>query len=370
MTGSRKILHVDMDAFFASVEQRDDPSLRGRPVVVGGTPEGRGVVSTASYEARRYGIRSAMPAAKARRLCPHAVFVRGDFRRYREASTAMRAIFADYTDHIEPLSLDEAYLDVTENKAGLRYASEVAATIRRRIRDELGLTASAGVAPVKFVAKIASDHRKPDGLTVIPPEQVLAFLHPQPVEKLPGVGPSTATRLHTLGLVTIGDVFRADPRELSRRLGRRGDWLARMARGEDPRRVVSSRVRKSRGAERTFHDDITELDRLHALLVDLLLGLCDDLRGSDDEARTLTLKVRYADFRTITRSRTLDRPTARPDRFRPVLEELLAQTAAGTTPVRLVGVSLSNFASSEPVTREQLALPFSPQWSTGGRRAG
>lgn len=370
MTRVRKILHVDLDAFFASVEQRDDPSLRGRPVVVGGTPDGRGVVSTASYEARKYGIRSAMPAARAKRLCPHAVFLRGNFRKYREASQQMRAIFADYTDLIEPLSLDEAYLDVTENKAGLAYAREVAQAIRRRIHDEIGLTASAGVAPAKFVAKIASDHRKPNGLTVVPPADVLAFLHPQPVSKLPGVGPATATRLHTLGLHTIGDVYRRDDRELAQRLGRRGVWLANMARGEDPRRVVTSRERKSRGSERTFHEDVLELDRLHAIVTDLLLGLCDGLQGAGERARTVTLKVRYADFTTITRSCTLERPSATPQVFQATVEGLLAKTEAGTTPVRLIGVSFSNFGDREVRTREQLALPFSPQWSTADRHAG
>ncbi|MCB9668448.1 MAG: DNA polymerase IV [Alphaproteobacteria bacterium] len=351
-----------MDAFFAAVEQRDDPSLRGKPVVVGGTPDGRGVVCTASYEARKYGVRSAMSAAHAKRLCPHAIFVPGSFSRYREASAGMHAIFHDYTDLVEGVSLDEAYLDVTENKAGLAYAREVAVDIRRRIRAELGLTASAGVAPAKFVAKIASDHRKPDGLTVIPPDGVLNFLHPLPVRKLPGVGPSTAVRLQTLGLHTVGDLYRCDERDLVRRLGSRGAWLAGMARGEDPRRVVVSRERKSRGSERTFHEDVTHLDGVREHVVEQIRGLCEGLQRAGELARTVTLKVRYADFRTITRAATLDRPTAAPADVVPVVEGLLGRTDAGRTPIRLVGVTFSNFASEDAPVLEQLALPFAPAW--------
>lgn len=358
-----KILHVDMDAFYASVEQRDDPKLRGRPIVVGGSPTGRGVVAAASYEARAYGIRSAMPAAQAARLCPDLVFVGGDFSKYRAVSEAMHGIFADYTDLIEPLSLDEAYLDVTENKVGLAYASQVAAQIRQRIHDELRLTASAGVAPVKFVAKIASDHRKPNGLTVIPPERVLAFLHPQKLEKLPGVGPATALRLHGLGLRTIGDVYRADERELVRRLGSRGSWLAQLARGEDARGVSTGRARKSRGSERTFAEDITDLGELRAIAVELARGLCEVLQRRQERARTVTLKVRYGDFTTLTRARTLDSKTDSLDEVEPVLEQLLAKTDAGVQPVRLVGVSFSGFDEEVEGDAEQLELPVA--WALG-----
>lgn len=306
-----------------------------------------------------------MPASRAKRLCPHAVFVRGNFKAYREASRQMHTIFQDYTDHIEPLSLDEAYLDVTDNKAGLTYAREVAQAIRRRIHDELGLTASAGVAPVKFVAKIASDHRKPDGLTVIPPDAVLDFIHPMPVAKLPGVGPATARKLHGVDLHTIGDIYRMEERELERRLGRRGLWLARMARGEDPRRVVGHRVRRSRGSERTFQEDITRLDALRQIVFDQARTLCEGLQRAEEHARTITLKVRYADFRTVTRARTLDAATQAPSEVLPVLESLLGRTEAGSTPVRLIGVSFSNFATDEDRVIEQLALPFAPVWSAG-----
>ena len=246
---NRKIIHIDMDAFYASVEQRDHPELRGRPVAVGFSREARGVVAAASYEARRFGVHSAMPSVVARRLCPTLTFIKPDFNKYRAVSRQMRAILAEYTDLIEPLSLDECYLDVTENKQGIPYASRVAALLRRRIRDELGLTASAGVAPVKFVAKIASDHRKPDGLTVVPPEQVLAFIHPLPVSRLWGVGPATQRRLEAMGLERIGDVARHDRFELASRLGKQGLWLYRRAWGEDPRPIRPHRVRKSRGAE-------------------------------------------------------------------------------------------------------------------------
>lgn len=359
---TRKFIHVDMDAFFAAVEQRDDTRLRGKPVIVGGTPDGRGVVSTASYEARRYGVRSAMPAARARRLCPQAIFVRGDFRKYREVSRRMHAIFRDYSDLVEGVSLDEAYLDVTENKAGLPYARQVAMEIRRRIREELGLTASAGVAHAKFIAKIASDHRKPDGLTVIPPERALDFLHPLPVRKLPGVGPSTAVRLETLGLHTVGDVYRCEERDLVRRLGSRGTWLARLARGEDPRRVVVSRVRKSRGSETTFQEDVTQLDRLREHVGEQTRRLCEGLQGAGERARTVTLKVRYADFRTVTRASTLDRATADPREVLPVVEALLARTDAGITAVRLVGVSFSNFEEASVPVLEQMDLPLASAW--------
>lgn len=362
----RKFVHVDMDAFFASVEQRDDPTLRGRPVVVGGSPDGRGVVAAASYEARTYGVRSAMPAARARRLCPDLVFVRGSFRKYREVSEQMHSIFADYTDAIEPLSLDEAYLDVTENKVGLTYASQVASTIRERIRDELHLTASAGVAPVKFAAKIASDHRKPDGLTVVHPDRLLAFLHPLDVRKLPGVGPSTATRLHGLNIHSIGDLARRDVRELQRRLGSRAIGLHHMAHGLDRRGIVARRVRKSRGSERTFAEDLTDLDALVEVLAEQIRALCEGLQRKGERARTITLKVRYGDFTTITRAHTLPRATDAASEVLPAVQRLLTKTAAGVQPVRLAGVSLSNFEDASDRVVEQITLPFAPLWSVSG----
>jgi DNA polymerase-4 len=352
----RRILHVDMDAFFASVEQRDDPTLRGRPVVVGGSPDSRGVVAAASYEARAFGVRSAMSCAKAARLCPDAVFVRPDLARYKAVSDQLRAILLDYTDLVEPLSLDEAYLDVTAPKIDLGSATAVAREIRRRVHDELRLTASAGVGPSKLVAKIASDVHKPDGLTVVPPHRVLAFLHPLPVERLWGVGPATASRLHDLGLKTIGDVAAQDPIDLGRRLGSLGPWLWRLARGDDPREVTPHRERKSSGAEETFPEDVRDVDRLR----DVLRGQCEEVGAALSRhgvrARTVTIKVRYDDFTTVTRAETLPDPTDDPRRFAEVAVDLLARTEAGARAVRLVGVSLSGLVGADGVV--QLILPF------------
>lgn len=349
----RRIVHVDMDAFFASVEQRDDPSLRGRPVVVGGPPDGRGVVAAASYEARRFGIRSAMPSREAHRRCPDAVFVRPDMARYRQASADVFAVFAEVTDLVEPLSVDEAFLDVTRNHLGLVHGVEVARWLRAEIRARTGLTASAGVAPVKFVAKIASDQHKPDGLTVVPPERVVAFLRPLDIGRLWGVGPKTAARLHALGLRTIGDVADADPASLSRALGDLGRHLHRLALGDDPRPVRPSRVRRSRGAETTFAQDVRDLGALRAALAPLAERVARGLVASGQAARTVTLKVRYADFRTVTRARTLDVPTDRVGDLLAACDALLARTEAGQVPVRLVGVSASGLDDD---AARQLAL--------------
>lgn len=352
----RRILHLDMDAFYASVEQRDDPTLRGLPVVVGGSPEGRGVVAAASYEARRFGIHSAMPCARAHRLCPQAVFVRPDFARYKEVSAALRAILHEVTDLVEPLSLDEAYLDVTENHLGLSTGTEVARHLRARVREELGLTCSVGVAPLKFVAKIASDHHKPDGLTVVPPERVLDFIHPLPVEELWGVGPATARRLRPLGVRTIGDLARIPAGELQERLGKHGAFLARLARGDDPRAVQPHRTRKSRSAERTFAEDVVDRAVLEEVLDEQAVSVCATLRRLGVVGRTVTLKLRYADFTTLTRSETLARPTDRPEHVSTVARALLQRTEAGDRPVRLVGVGLAGL--TEPGPGRQLELPL------------
>ncbi|TNE87568.1 MAG: DNA polymerase IV [Deltaproteobacteria bacterium] len=357
---TRKIIHVDMDAFYASVEQRDDPALRGRPVVVGGTPDGRGVVAAASYEARAFGVRSAMSASKARKLCPDAVFLRGDFGKYRRVSRQVFAIFHDTTELVEGLSLDEAYLDVTENKLGMDRASEIAKLVRARIKDELSLTASAGVAPLKFVAKIASDYRKPDGLTVVPPDRVLEFIHPLPIEKLWGVGPATAERLHRAGIRLVHDLAVLDAGQVRARLGDRGLHLWRMSRGEDPRRVRRREGRKSRGAERTFSEDIDDVELLGKRLRELAEGICDDMSARGERARTVVLKLRYADFTTITRSRTLPRPTNDGREVAQVAQALLADTDAGLRAVRLIGVSMSGFGGDETAHPLQLRLPFEP----------
>lgn len=352
----RRIVHVDMDAFYASVEQRDDPSLRGRPVVVGGSPDGRGVVAAASYEARTFGVRSAMASAKASRLCPDLVFVRPDFAKYKAVSGQLRAILDDYTDLVEPLSLDEAYLDVTHPKRDLGSATAIAKEIRQRVRDELHLTVSAGVGPSKLVAKIASDVRKPDGLTVVPPARVLAFLHPLPVERLWGVGPATAKRLHALGLVKIADVAAADPALLDAQLGSLGAWLYQLSLGHDDREVTAHRERKSRGAEETFAEDHVSRGPLLSTLREQCVEICAGLTRTGSRGRTVTLKIRYADFETVSRAETLAEPTDDAAEVFATASRLLDRTEAGTRPVRLVGVSVSGLV--EGARLPQLVLPF------------
>ena len=342
-----------MDAFFASVEQRDNPELRGKPIAVGGRPGGRGVVAAASYEARAFGVRSAMPAGKAQRLCPDLIFVRPNFARYKEASAQIFEIFRSWTPHVEGLSLDEAFLDVTENLRGVATGTEVARLLRAEIFESTGLTASAGVAPVKFVAKIASDYRKPDGLTVVRPEQVLGFIHPLPVEKLWGVGPATAKRLHAVGLRTIGDVYARKEHELVEALGSQGRWLATLARGEDPRPVRSRQGRrKSISAERTFAQDILEIGELEEVLGDQAQRVAESLKSKGWVARTVVLKLRYDDFSTLTRSKTPDRPVGTVEAIERTGLALLAKTDAGVRPVRLIGLGVSGLTKPQGPSRQ------------------
>ena len=353
----RKIIHIDMDAFFASVEQLDAPTLRGRPVIVGGDPSGRGVVAAASYEARAFGVHSAMPASRARRLCPDAVFLRPRFQRYVEVSRQLRAIFHRATGLVEPLSLDEAYLDVTDNHLGVPLARDLARWLKDQVRAETGLTASAGVGPSKLVAKIASDYDKPDGLVVIAPQRVRAFLASLPVEKLWGVGPATARRLHGLGFRTCAELARADVAVLGRALGQHGLSLHRLARGDDPRRVQPHRPPKSRGAERTFARDVRSLERLAEALAAQADEVGAALQRVGRRGRTVVLKVRYDDFTTITRSRTLARPTDAPEDIAATALSLLrAATEAGERPVRLLGVAVQGL--DDPDDPAQLELPL------------
>lgn len=338
----RKIIHVDMDAFYASVEQRDRPELRGKPVVVGGTPDGRGVVAAASYEARRYGIHSAMPAARAKRLCPHAIFLSSSFDKYTEVSRQIRDVFHEVTDLVEPLSLDEAFLDVTENFLGEPLAGKVARHIKERIKTETGLTASAGVGPSKLIAKLASDWDKPDGLVIIPPERVEAFLTPLPVGRLWGVGPKTAERLADIGIRTVEDVRSASRDQLERTLGRFGPFLFDLAHGRDDREVLPHRIAKSRGAERTLAKDLIERSEVEALVDSLSERVAEALARTDRPGRTITLKIRYDDFTTITRSRSVPSPTKEAARIASVARQLLDQTEVGRRPVRLVGVSVGH----------------------------
>jgi DNA polymerase IV len=349
----RKILHVDMDAFYASVEQRDDPQLRGKPVVVAWRGK-RSVVCAASYEARRFGVHSAMPAVRAERLCPQAIFIPPDFVRYRAVSQAVREIFRRHTDLIEPLSLDEAYLDVTENKTGLPTATKVARAIRQQIREELRLTASAGVAPNKFLAKIASDWRKPDGLFVIQPEDVEKFLPPLPVGKIPGVGKVTAERLKQIGVQTVGDLESLSETLLEENFGRYGHRLYELARGVDHNPVVPDRPTKSLSAEDTLERDVP-LSETGELIQRLAEKVWTALRKETRVPRTVVLKLKTSDFSIMTRSYTPLTPPASCEQLTQIALALRERVVAiEGQRFRLVGVGLSNFHTPE----EPLQLRF------------
>ena len=352
----RRIIHLDMDAFYASVEQRDDPALRGKPLAVGGSPESRGVVAAASYEARKFGVRSAMPMARALRLCPGLLIVRPDFARYRAASQQVMAILRECTPLVEPLSLDEAYLDVTENLWGERLASVVARRLKKRIHEETKLTASAGVAPNKFLAKIASGWRKPDGLTVIAPERVESFLQELPVEALWGVGPVTAGKLRALGIQKLVDVRERDERSLQQAVGSLAATLKRLAWGEDPREVKPDRPWKSISAETTYAQDLESLQEMRAEVERLALRVAGSLEKKHLRARTVTLKLRYSDFTTVTRSHTADLPTREPVDFAARAIALLERTDAARRPVRLLGVGSHGLESEQAEYPEQLSL--------------
>lgn len=349
----RKIVHVDMDAFYASVEQLDQPSLRGKPVIVGGSPQSRGVVCTASYEARVFGVRSAMPCSQAYRLCPQGLFVAPNFARYKELSRQIQSIFRQYTDLVEPLSLDEAYLDVTHNKRALPTATAVAQSIREAIKENTGLTASAGVAPNKFLAKIASDMDKPDGLFVISPRRVNKILQDLPVRRIPGVGPVTEKRCISRGIRVATDFLKHSEAELEAWFGSVGPRYLKLAQGIDHRPVRPSRTRKSISVEDTFQQDITSID--HALsMLDKLAGKLEErLKNFGSPGYTLTLKVKYADFEQKTRSRTVDWPIWKHSDLLGLSQELLASTDIGVRPIRLLGIGLSQLGQ-----RSQLTLPF------------
>jgi DNA polymerase-4 len=336
----RRILHVDMDAFYASVEQRDDPSLRGRPVGVGGEASERGVVMAASYEARAFGVRSAMPTARAVRLCPDLVMVPPDFRKYKAASEAVFAIFRGVTPLVEPLSLDEAYLDVTENAWGEPLGVNVARRVKAEIQESTRLTASAGVAPNKFLAKIASGWKKPDGLTVVAPSRVEAFLVKLPVDALWGVGPVTARRLREIGCARLVDVRTAERAALEKAVGSHAGWLVSLAHGIDERPVVPDRERKSVGNETTFVEDVLDLEALRKDAAEMARRDARFLEKRGLYARTVTVKVRYRGFQTVTRSESRRRGTRDPDELAERAVRLLERTEAGRRPVRLLGVSV------------------------------
>jgi DNA polymerase-4 len=343
---ARKIVHIDMDAFYASVEQRDDPSLRGRPVVVAWKGN-RSVVCAASYEARRFGVRSAMAAVRAERLCPQAIFVPPDFVRYRAVSRQVREIFKKHTDLVEPLSLDEAYLDVTVNKTGLATATEVAREIRRQISEEAQLTASAGVAPNKFLAKIASDWRKPNGLFVIRPDEVESFLTPLEVGRLPGVGKVTGERLEKLGIRTVGDLRGFELPRLEHDFGRHGQRLYELARGIDENEVVPDRPTKSISAEDTFERDLA-LDETESMIRRLAEKVWAASRKETRVARTVVLKLKTAEFSILTRSHTPRVPPASCEELTKIAFALRERVITHPTQrYRLVGVGLSNFGETE-----------------------
>ena len=346
-----------MDAFYASVEQRDRPELRGQPLAVGGQPDRRGVVAAASYEARAFGVRSAMSMAAAVRLCPSLVIVRPDFPRYKAASNAVFSIFREVTPLVEPLSLDEAYLDVTENAWNEPIATTVARRLKERIRADTGLTASAGVAPNKFLAKIASGWKKPDGLTVISPERVEPFLQQLPVDALWGVGPVTAKKLRAQGIDRLVDVRAADASALRAAVGSLADWLRQLANGLDDRPVVPNRESKSSGSENTYPEDLTDLSAIRQEIAEMAEHAGGWLARRATLARTVTIKVRYDDFTTITRSHS-----AAPTRETPAIVaralQLLERTDAGRRPVRLLGVSVHNFCGEADAIETIGRLPF------------
>ncbi|MDB5678745.1 DNA polymerase IV [Sphingomonas bacterium] len=351
---TRKIIHVDMDAFFASVEQRDDPALRGRPVAVG-SATGRGVVAAASYEARVFGVRSAMPSVVALRRCPDLVFVPHRFDVYRFVSRQIREIFHDYTPLVEPLSLDEAYLDVTNNLKGLPSATATASEIRERILDVTRLTASAGISYNKFLAKLASDRNKPNGQFVIPPGQGADFVAGLEVGRFHGIGPKTAEKLNRLGIATGADLRARDPAFLRAHFGKAGDWYHKIARGEDDREVTPDRPRKSSGSETTFEQDLVTPDEVLAAvrrMADQVWDWCERTRTS---GKTVVVKARYADFRIVTRSKTLGVAVASHADLIAVSERLIATLFPLRAGIRLIGVTLASMAPLDEA--DQLALP-------------
>jgi DNA polymerase-4 len=359
MLGLRKIIHVDMDAFFASVEQRDEPGLRGKPVAVGGS-SGRGVVAAASYEARKFGVRSAMPSLTAKRLCPGLIFRKPRFAVYAEVSQEIRAIFREFTPHVEPLSLDEAYLDVTEDLRAIGSATRTAELIRQRIRAETGLTASAGVSYNKFLAKLASDQNKPDGLCVIRPGDGAAFVQGLPVRRFHGVGPRGAAKMAQLGIETGADLAAKDIAWLRQHFGSFADYLYRAARGIDLRPVRANRIRKSLGGERTFGEDLSSGQALRTALDGIVEIVWARIAENEARGRTITLKMKYTDFQITTRARSLPQPVAGKAEFARIARTLLDEQLPLPMPIRLMGLTLSSLEGendeSPPPDAAQLSL--------------
>lgn len=361
-----------MDAFYASVEQRDKPELKGKPVIVGGRPEQRGVVAACSYEARSFGVHSAMPSSRALKLCPEAVFLRPRFDAYREASSQIHAVFREFTHIIEPLSLDEAYLDVTELAQHARSATDIAKEIKRLIKERTLLTASAGVSYNKFLAKLASDMDKPDGLTVIRPEQAQAIIDDLAVRKFHGIGKATEKRMHKLGIFTGADLKQLSKIELQTEFGQAGGYYFNIARGQDQRQVKAHRKRKSIGNETTFANDLRDKRQIWQTLEQLSAKVASVLQSKSLQARTITLKVRYANFEVITRSHTPDEVITNQQQMLALLPPLLRKTEVGKVPIRLIGVTLANLQTLDTDQQQvkestQLGL-FSEQSSASTHR--
>jgi DNA polymerase-4 len=356
---SRKIIHIDMDAFYAAVEQRDNPDYRGKPVVVGGRPDSRGVVATCSYEARKFGIRSAIASSQAYRLCPHAIFVKPRFEVYKDVSAAIRRIFAEYTELFEPLSLDEAYLDVTEVSRCRGSATLIAKEIKERIRQQTGLTASAGVSYNKFLAKIASDLDKPDGLYLITPEQGPEFVEQLPIGKFHGIGRATEKKMHELGIRTGFDLKQWPLPLLAQHFGKAGQYYYDIARGIDNRPVRNFRPSKSVGVETTYQEDLEDPDIILQQLLDLMGKALARLAAKQMTAHTLTVKLKYHNFVQITRSKTLPQAISQVEGFETILADLLKDTEVGAKKVRLLGVALSSLDPAMPLNWRQMDL-FDP----------
>jgi DNA polymerase-4 len=353
----RKIIHVDMDAFFASIEQRDNPDYRGKPVAVGGSSK-RGVVAAASYEARKFGVRSALPSVTAQKLCPDLIFVKPRFEVYKEVSGQIRDIFHDYTDLVEPLSLDEAYLDVTKNKHGIRSAIKIAREVKRRIKEDTSLTASAGVSMNKFLAKIASDQDKPDGLFVILPDEAEAFVEKLPIEKFFGIGKVTAGKMHEMGIRTGLDLKKQEKETLIAHFGKVGNYYYDIARANDSRTVNPHRIRKSIGAERTFESDYLERDEIESAISHISEILIGRLAKSQSSGKTITLKVKFEDFEQITRSKTVPHYINSLEEIEILGKELMSKLFPLPKGIRLLGLTLSNLNSEDSWESHQLTLDF------------
>ncbi|MGB1040683.1 MAG: DNA polymerase IV [Flavobacteriales bacterium] len=347
----RKIIHVDMDAFYASVEQLDNPELRGKPIAVGGGE--RGVVSAASYEARKYGVKSAMASKIAAKNCPHLIFVKPRFHRYKEISSKIREIFSRYTDLIEPLSLDEAYLDVTDNKMNEFFATQIAIDIRKNIEEELGLTASAGVSFNKFLAKIASDENKPNGITVITPEKAPEFVDQLPIQRFFGIGKVTAAKMMSNGIFTGKDLKSKRLDELIKFYGKSGNYYYQMVRLNDHRRVNPNRIRKSIGVEHTYYEDIRESKKIYKKLDELAEELAKRMNRSNAKGRTLTVKIKYNDFTQQTKSMTFDHYISKKLNLMDGWKIILDESFRVKKPIRLLGLSVSNLKRNEVVKTEQ-----------------